>query len=395
MQGLTAPAANVNAVRAWYVEGGAPWRRAPGRSLRGCALGCPAPPARPQYRPSVSKRGGSVREHAIDEPLARGPAGSSLPAWIRALEAQVGQVILGKDDAIRLVLIALLAGGHVLAEDVPGVGKTTLLKAVARSLSLDFSRLQCTPDLLPSDVTGVTFFDPAERTFRFRPGPVFSHILLADEINRATPRTQSALLEAMAEGQVTTDGETRPLPTPFWVVATQNPVESQGTYPLPEAQLDRFLMRIEVGYPDAASEVALLIGRTATDPVTGLQGVAQAADVIAARSAAQGVYLAAPVAEYIVDIVQATRTSEHILLGASPRAALDLSRAARARAYLAGRDHVLPDDVKALAVPVLAHRLIADASSRLTGRSATSLVTTLLETVPSPRETPFPDPGAR
>lgn len=336
-----------------------------------------------------------MTEQTTDNQTAQRPVGSPLPPWIASLGTEVGKVILGKDDAIQLVLTALLAGGHILAEDVPGVGKTTLLKAVAHCLSLDFARLQCTPDLLPSDVTGVTFFDPADHVFRFRAGPVFTHILLADEINRATPRTQSALLEAMAEMQVTTDGETRPLPAPFWVVATQNPVESQGTYPLPEAQLDRFLMRIEIGYPDAASEAALLLGRTTADPLDALTPVATAADVIAARAAAQATHLAPPVAAYIVDLVNATRTSEHFLLGASPRAALDLSRAARARAYLDGRDHVLPDDIKALAVPVLAHRLMVDASARLTGKSAAALMASLLGTVPAPRETPFPDPGTR
>lgn len=320
---------------------------------------------------------------------------SSTPGWVAAVETQVNRIILGKATAVRLVLTALLAGGHVLAEDVPGVGKTTLLKAVALTLSLDFGRLQCTPDLLPSDVTGVTFFDPADHTFRFRPGPVFSHILLADEINRATPRTQSALLEAMAEAQVTTDGETRALPAPHWVVATQNPVESQGTYPLPEAQLDRFLMRLEIGYPDAASEVALLLGRSTADPLAALTPVADAGAVLEARQAAQATYLSEPVAQYIVDLVTATRQSDNILLGASPRAALDLAKAARARAYLEGRDHVLPDDVKTLTVPVLGHRLMLDASARLTGRSASVILQTLLETVPAPRETPFPAPGPR
>ena len=320
---------------------------------------------------------------------------SPAPDWIQALEEQDRSVILGKEEVIRLVLVALIAGGHVLAEDVPGVGKTTLLKAVARCLSLDFARLQCTPDLLPSDVTGVTFFDPAERSFHFRPGPVFSHILLADEINRTTPRTQSALLEAMAEMQVTVDGETRPLPAPFWMVATQNPVESQGTYPLPEAQLDRFLMRIEIGYPDADSEVSLLLGRTLADPLASLTPVAQADAVLATRESALRTHLSEPVARYIVDLVTLTRTSDNVLLGASPRAALDLSRAARARAFLSGRDHVLPDDVKALALPVLSHRLMLDASARLTGRSAGHVLKELLERVPAPREAPFPAPGAR
>lgn len=313
------------------------------------------------------------------------------PAWVARVRAQVGRVILGKAREIDLLLVALLAAGHVLVEDVPGVGKTTLVKALARSLDLSFRRLQCTPDLLPSDVTGITYFDPGERAFRFRPGPVFTHVLLTDEINRATPRTQSSLLEAMEERQVTVDGETHLLESPFWVVATQNPIESQGTYPLPEAQLDRFLMRLRMGYPDPAQEQAMLLAPRAVDPVAALGPQAGGAEVLAAQAGVHRVHLSEAVAGYVVDLAAATRTHPQISLGASPRAALALTRAARAHAYLAGRAYVTPDDVQALAAPVLAHRLLLNVTNYVAGRAAEELVGEVVAAVPAPREAPWPD----
>ena len=313
------------------------------------------------------------------------------PAWVAHVRDQVGRVILGKEPEIDLLLTALLSAGHVLVEDVPGVGKTTLVKAVARSLDLSFRRLQCTPDLLPSDVTGITYFDPADRGFRFRPGPVFTHVLLTDEINRATPRTQSALLEAMEERQVSVDGETHALEPPFWVVATQNPIESQGTYPLPEAQLDRFLMRLRMGYPGADEERAMLLTPRAQDPVAALAPQASGAEVLAAQAAVHDVHLSEAVAAYVVDLAAATRQHAQIALGASPRAALALTRAARARAYLAGRGYVLPDDVQALAASVLSHRLLLNVSNYVGGRAAEDIVRDVVATVPAPREAPWPD----
>jgi MoxR-like ATPase len=311
------------------------------------------------------------------------------PAWIARVRAQVGQVILGKEPEIDLLLVALLSSGHVLIEDVPGVGKTTVLKALARSLDLSFRRLQCTPDLLPSDVTGITYFDPGDRAFRFRPGPVFTQVLLADEINRATPRTQSSLLEAMEERQVSVDGETHRLEAPFWVVATQNPIESQGTYPLPEAQLDRFLVRLRLGYPAGDQEREMLLRPRAEDPVAALAATASGEDVLAAQAAVDGVHLSDAVAAYVVDLAAATRQHPQIALGASPRATLALTRAARARAYLAGRAFVLPDDVQALAAPVLAHRLLLNVANYVGGRSAEEIVGDVVGAVAAPREAPW------
>ncbi|MCL6595945.1 MAG: AAA family ATPase [Firmicutes bacterium] len=312
-------------------------------------------------------------------------------AWLGRTRAQVGRVLLGKEREVDLLLAALLAGGHVLVEDVPGVGKTTLVKAVARSLALSFRRIQCTPDLLPSDVTGITYFDPGERAFRFRPGPVFAHVLLVDEINRATPRTQSSLLEAMEERQVTVDGETHPLEAPFWVVATQNPVESQGTYPLPEAELDRFLVRLRLGYPDAADERTMLALPRPADPVADLLPQADAGQVLAAQAAAASVHLSEAVAGYIVALAQATRDHPQVALGASPRACLALARMARALAWMAGRDYVLPDDVQALAVPVFAHRLLLAVVGHGGTRAADDVVAEVVARTPAPREAPWPE----
>jgi MoxR-like ATPase len=267
-------------------------------------------------------------------------------------------VVLGKPEAVRLVLTGLLAGGHVLLEDVPGVGKTVLAKTIARSIACDFRRVQFTPDLLPSDILGVGVYDARTSQFEFKPGPVFTNVLLADEINRATPRTQSALLEAMNDFQVSVDRTTHPLPSPFLVIATQNPYEFEGTYPLPESQLDRFMLRVRMGYPSLEDERAILLSQREGHPLEGLASVVTAKDVLAIQAAVRQVRVEASVLDYLLALVRATRGNKHLTVGASPRGALSLSRAAQAHALLAGRDYVLPDDVKALAVPVLAHRVI-------------------------------------
>jgi MoxR-like ATPase len=301
------------------------------------------------------------------------------------IAAAMSRVVVGKPDVVRLALVVLLAEGHLLIEDVPGVGKTTLAKALARSIDGTVRRIQFTPDLLPSDVTGVAVYDQESRAFEFKPGAVFANLVVADEINRASPKTQSALLECMEERQVTVDGVTYELARPFMVVATQNPLEMEGTYPLPEAQRDRFTARVSMGYPDRDAELAMLDERTTSDPLTGLTPVADAATVRALVAAVGLLHVAEPLRRYVVSLVEATRRSPDLRLGASPRAGLQLLRAARAAAALAGRDHVLPDDVQAMAVPVLAHRLLLTPDAALARRDAQRVVTDVLSTVPVPR----------
>ena len=283
---------------------------------------------------------------------------------VAKLKANLGRVIRGKEGVIDLLLVALLADGHVLIEDVPGTGKTTLAKALALSLKAKFSRIQFTPDLLPTDIVGGMIYSAANGTFTFRPGPVHANIVLADEINRASPRTQSALLEAMSERQVTTEGESRLLPSPFLVIATQNPIEHNGTYPLPEAQLDRFCMKISLGYPLPADELRLLRDQEHEHPLHAVEAVFDAAALLGLQAGVKDVDVEQSVLEYIVRLVARTRKDPRLRLGASPRGALDLRRCAQALAYLRGRDHVRPNDIQELAVPVLSHRLLVDLKAR-------------------------------
>jgi MoxR-like ATPase len=311
---------------------------------------------------------------------------NSVRALAEALRAHVARVIIGKPAIIDLLLVALLADGHVLIEDVPGMGKTVLAKALARSLGASFARIQGTPDLLPTDITGVSYFDQRQAAFIFRPGPIFTQILLFDEINRATPRTQSALLEAMAERQVTVERETLPLPRPFLVLATQNPVELEGTFPLPEAQLDRFLLRVRLGYPTEDEEIAILHRFQEADPLASLAPVVSAEAVLAAQPIIRTVRYQPEVERYLVAIVRATREHAGLELGSSPRAALALFRACQALAALAGRDYVEPDDIKRLAPAVLAHRLIPTARARLKGDLADAILGEILAATPVPVE---------
>jgi MoxR-like ATPase len=309
---------------------------------------------------------------------------STVQAVADRLRGNVERVLVGKRSIIELAIVALLCEGHLLIEDVPGIGKTTLARALARSVGGTFRRLQCTPDLLPSDVTGVSVFDQRSAEFVFRQGPIFANVLLADEINRATPRTQSAVLEAMQEAQVSVDGVTRPLPRPFVVLATQNPVELEGTFPLPEAQLDRFLMRLSLGYPSEDDEETLVSLGASASGSRDVGAVVAPEDVVNAIAECGQVRLHEDVRRYLVKVTRATRADRDVRLGASPRATLALYRATQAWAAMHGRDFVVPDDVKYLAVAVLAHRLISSLEARLRGRDAAAIIESVLDSVPVP-----------
>lgn len=296
----------------------------------------------------------------------------------------IEKVVVGKRHAVELAVIGLLCQGHLLIEDVPGVGKTVLARSLARSLGCSFSRIQFTPDMLPSDVTGVSIYNQLSSQFEFRPGPVMAQVVLADEINRATPKTQAALLEAMEERQITVDGKTHILPRPFLVLATQNPIEYEGTFPLPEAQLDRFLMRLKLGYPEQDDEITILERQQYQHPIIELSQVVSEAELIEAQEEIKNIYIAPPVKRYIVELVRQTRQHPDVYLGASPRGSLALFRTGQARANIQGRDYVLPDDIKALAKPALSHRVILGPAARLRDLSADQVLDEVLSKVPVP-----------
>ncbi len=321
-----------------------------------------------------ARRAGSVKGERVDDPLVT----------LREIIANVERVILGKTAEVRQAAIALVSNGHLLVEDVPGTGKTMLARALAVSTGCEFRRIQFTPDLLPSDVTGVSIYNQKTGDFEWRAGPIHAQIVLADEINRATPKTQSALLEAMEERQVTSDGVTRPLPYPFMVIATQNPIEYEGTFPLPEAQLDRFIMRIHLGYPAAHDEVAVLEGQQNSHPIADLAAVTQPEDIRELQRVVREIWVDQLIKQYIVEIASSTRTHDAVYLGASPRGSLALFRASQAHALLAGRDYVIPDDVKALAYPTLGHRIIISPSAQVRSTDARSVVDDVLDRVAVP-----------
>jgi MoxR-like ATPase len=302
----------------------------------------------------------------------------------QAVQENVSQVIIGKADVTELMLVALLVEGHVLLEDVPGIGKTTLAKALARNLDCSFARIQFTPDLLPSDVTGLNIYNQKRQDFEFRPGPVLNQVLLADEINRATPRTQSSLLEAMQERQITVDGETYPLPRPFIVIATQNPIELEGTFPLPEAQLDRFLMQLRLGYPSLEEEDEILQSYQHSDPLLDLRPVATTEDVLGLQRQVQDIHVSTDVRNYILQVARTTREHEAVDLGVSPRGTLALFKASQALAALRARDYVIPSDVQHLCLPILAHRIHISPRIRLRGRTPAQVVAEITDAVPVP-----------
>ena len=296
----------------------------------------------------------------------------------------ISRIVVGKEEALELLIVALLADGHVLLEDVPGVGKTLITKCLAKSIKGSFKRIQFTPDLLPADITGFNVYDQKSGQFKFQSGPVLTNILLADEINRAIPRTQSSLLESMEEHQVTIDGKTYPLPIPFFVMATQNPIELEGTFPLPEAQLDRFLLKISLGYPNKSEEIAILERFQKGDPLINLEPVADPEQITRMQQLRKEITVSAPVREYITDIVAATRNNENLRFGSSPRGSLGLMRAAQGRAALRGRSYIIPDDVKHLVLPVLSHRIILNEEGKLSGEGPEHILAEIISQIPVP-----------
>ena len=325
-----------------------------------------------------------TRDGTTDPSITSGGDAAKVAEIAAAVKSNIGRVLVGKDAVIELALAAVLSGGHVLVEDVPGIGKTTLARSLAESLRCSFRRIQCTPDLMPSDITGVHYYNQKSSEFEFRPGPILAQVILADEINRATPRTQSALLEAMAEGQVTIDDRTMPLPVPFMLIATQNPIELEGTFPLPEAQLDRFMLRLRLGYPDETDEGLMLARFNSANPMDDMEAVASGDDIVEGQQRVKEIYVDSVLSNYVVRLVQATRTHDDVELGASPRASLGLYRCSQAFAAIRGRSYVTPDDVKVIAPYALSHRTILTPQARLRGRTAEDVVQELLSKVEVP-----------